>query len=62
MDLQEYKEYYQELYNHEPGPKCIEAFLKLYPQPDPTPEEFWEDDIRPILPRFELRRVDIEIL
>lgn len=54
----EYKEWYREHYGHEPSGKLIESFLKMNPrpEPDPTPEEFWEDMPGPELPKFKLVR------
>ena len=60
MDLQDYREFYLERYGDLPSMKMVESFLHLYPEPDPTPEEFWQES-EPELPRFELRRAKCNI-
>jgi hypothetical protein len=61
MEWREYKEAYQAEYNKFPGFKCIMSFLRLYPlkEIEPTPEEYWQEP-EPTLPKFRVRRVDIE--
>lgn len=57
MTMDEYKTWYLAEYKHLPSGKLVESFLRLHPEPDPTPDEFWQEEELE-LPKFELRRVD----
>ena len=55
MDLNGYREFYLEMFGHLPSMKMVESFLRMYPPPDPTLEEFWQEE-EPKLPKFKLVR------